>query len=213
MIDNNIYKYQKEANISCLLEDVEYGERKEALFRIINEFEANKIRYAIACSMNLFLQGIVDEFHDLDLIVEYEDIEKIKKVMKKMGAKLKETGGNGFCESDIYMHFQLERVDIDIISGFRILTFGTHFLYEFNKKELTFISFISEYPSIPLIPVEALYILYAMMEGWQPRRRYKRILIEEYLIMEGVTFPNILERALNDNLPTWIKKKIKLILN
>ena len=72
MIDNN-YNYQKEANILCLLEDTEYCERKEALFKIVNEFEKNGIRYGLACSMNLFLNGIVDEFHDLDFIVELED--------------------------------------------------------------------------------------------------------------------------------------------
>ena len=68
--------------------------------------------------MNLFLNGIVDEFHDLDFIIELSDTEKVKEVMEKIGAILKETGGNGYCESDVYMHFQLERVDIDIISHF-----------------------------------------------------------------------------------------------
>ena len=135
MVDNN-YNYQKEANILCLLEDKEYLERKEALFKIVNEFEKNGIRYGLACSMNLFLNGIVDEFHDLDFIIELSDTEKVKEVMEKIGAILKETGGNGYCESDVYMHFQLERVDIDIISGFRLLTFGTNFQYKFNENEL-----------------------------------------------------------------------------
>ena len=210
MVDNN-YNYQKEANILCLLEDKEYLERKEALFKIVNEFEKNGIRYGLACSMNLFLNGIVDEFHDLDFIIELSDTEKVKEVMEKIGAILKETGGNGYCESDFYMHFQLERVDIDIISGFRLLTFGTNFQYKFNENELV-TCYIKNF-TIPLIPLEALYVLYYMMEGWQPRRRYKRKLIEQYLIIEGVSFPKILENSLTTELPLWIKKKIKLLLN
>lgn len=210
MVDNN-YNYQKEANILCLLEDKEYLERKEALFKIVNEFEKNGIRYGLACSMNLFLNGIVDEFHDLDFIIELSDTEKVKEVMEKIGAILKETGGNGYCESDVYMHFQLERVDIDIISGFRLLTFGTNFQYKFNENELV-TCYIKNF-TIPLIPLEALYVLYYMMEGWQPRRRYKRKLIEQYLIIEGVSFPKILENSLTTELPLWIKKKIKLLLN
>ena len=210
MVDNN-YNYQKEANILCLLEDKEYLERKEALFKIVNEFEKNGIRYGLACSMNLFLNGIVDEFHDLDFIIELSDTEKVKEVMEKIGAILKETGGNGYCESDFYMHFQLERVDIDIISGFRLLTFGTDFQYKFNENELV-TCYIKNF-TIPLIPLEALYVLYYMMEGWQPRRRYKRKLIEQYLIIEGVSFPKILENSLTTELPLWIKKKIKLLLN
>lgn len=210
MVDNN-YNYQKEANILCLLEDKEYLERKEALFKIVNEFEKNGIRYGLACSMNLFLNGIVDEFHDLDFIIELSDTEKVKEVMEKIGAILKETGGIGYCESDVYMHFQLERVDIDIISGFRLLTFGTNFQYKFNENELV-TCYIKNF-TIPLIPLEALYVLYYMMEGWQPRRRYKRKLIEQYLIIEGVSFPKILENSLTTELPLWIKKKIKLLLN
>ena len=210
MVDNN-YNYQKEANILCLLEDKEYLERKEALFKIVNEFEKNGIRYGLACSMNLFLNGIVDEFHDLDFIIELSDTEKVKEVMEKIGAILKETGGNGYCESDVYMHFQLERVYIDIISGFRLLTFGTNFQYKFNENELV-TCYIKNF-TIPLIPLEALYVLYYMMEGWQPRRRYKRKLIEQYLIIEGVSFPKILENSLTTELPLWIKKKIKLLLN
>ena len=210
MIDNN-YNYQKEANILCLLEDTEYCERKEALFKIVNEFEKNGIRYGLACSMNLFLNGIVDEFHDLDFIVELEDSEKIKEVMKKNGAILKETGGNGCCESDIYMHFQFGRVDVDIIAGFRLLTFGTKFLYNFNEKEIT-TCYIKNF-TIPLIPLEALYLLYAMMEGCQPKRRYKRKLIEQYLIMCGIAFPKILENSLKTELPIWVKRKVKLLLN
>ena len=210
MVDNN-YNYQKEANILCLLEDKEYLERKEALFKIVNEFEKNGIRYGLACSMNWFLNGIVDEFHDLDFIIELSDTEKVKEVMEKIGAILKETGGNGYCESDVYMHFQLERVDIDIISGFRLLTFGTNFQYKFNENELV-TCYIKNF-TIPLIPLEALYVLYYMMEGWQPRRRYKRKLIEQYLIIEGVSFPKILENSLTTELPLWIKKKIKLLLN
>lgn len=204
MVDNN-YNYQKEANILCLLEDKEYLERKEALFKIVNEFEKNGIRYGLACSMNLFLNGIVDEFHDLDFIIELSDTEKVKEVMEKIGAILKETGGNGYCESDVYMHFQLERVDIDIISGFRLLTFGTNFQYKFNENELV-TCYIKNF-TIPLIPLETLYVLYYMMEGWQPRRRYKRKLIEQYLIIEGVSFPKILENSLTTELPLWIKKR------
>lgn len=209
MRENN-YEYQSNANILCLLEDEEYKERKEALFNLTEEFNRSGIRWGVACSMNLFLRGIVDEFHDLDLIVEEEDIPKIKSVMEKLGGILKATGGNGYCESNCYMHYQLRRVDIDIISGFRIITFGTKFLYNYNESEIEFIKV--EENEIPLIPVEALYLLYAMMEGWQAKRRYKRVLLEKYLVMKELKFPNILKNSLKEQLPSWIKGRVKLII-
>lgn len=209
MRENN-YEYQSEANVLCLLEDEEYLERKEALFKLTDEFNKSGIRWGLACSMNLFLRGLVDEFHDLDLVVEEEDIPKVKDIMEKNGGILKATGGNGFCESNCYMHFQLKRVDIDIISGFRIITFGTKFLYNFNETEIEYIKV--EEKKIPLIPVEALYLLYAMMEGWQAKRRYKRLLIGEYLVTRDLKFPDILVNSLEEQLPAWIKKEVKLII-
>lgn len=207
----NSYDYQSKANIQCLLEDIEYGERKVALFTLFDELRKADVRWGLACSTNLFIRGIVDEFHDLDLIVDIKSIPKVEEIMKEQGAILKETGGNGYCESDMYMHFQFGRVDVDVISGFRVVTFGTHFEYYFNPEELQFIEL--ENKNIPLISMEALYLLYSMMEGWQARRRFKRVLIEEYLLTEKVEFPQILESALGANLPSWIKRNIAGILN
>ena len=209
MINN--YNYQANANIQCLVEDPEYKERKEALFLISHHFDKENVKWSLACSMNLFLRGIVDEFHDLDLIVDINDIDKIQKIMEKLGAILVDTGGNGYCESDKYMHFQLGRIDIDIISGFRVITSGTKFVYNFNINELEYIEI--EHVKIPLVSMEAMYILYSMMEGWQPKRRYKRILIEEFLLREEIQFNAILKRALKENLPGWIRRDIREILN
>ena len=57
--------------------------------------------------MNLFCRGVVDDFHDLDLIVDIKNIEQIQKEMNEMGAVLFQTGGNVFCESDVYFHYPL----------------------------------------------------------------------------------------------------------
>ena len=152
------------------------------------------------------------EFHDVDLLVESQDIPKIRKIMEKIEGVLVATGGNGYCESNEYMNFQLGRIDVDIISGFRIVTFGTQFLYEFSSDEIENTKIGSF--NVPLISMEALYILYSMMEGWQPKRRYKRRLIEEYLLQEELVFPHILEKAIRDeSLPAWIRENIEGILS
>lgn len=209
MINN--YYYQSTANIQSFLQDAEYSERKDAFFTLFNMFQKNNIKWALACSCNLFLRGVVDDFHDFDFIVDKDDCPRLMELMDKQGAILKETGGNGFCESDIYLHYQLGRVDVDIISGFKIITFGTYYKYSFNQDELEFIPINGK--ELPFISMEALYILYAMMEGWQARRRYKRSLIEEYLLRENIKFPQIFKKAQQENLPGWIKDSIYTILN
>lgn len=113
-----------------------------------------------------------------------------------------ETGCNDCCKSDSYCHFRFGVCDVDLISGFRIKTFGTVFYYDFNPSEIEVLNL--EYLSVPVVPAETLFVLYAMMEGWQRRRRYKRELLFKYLT-ENLHQPQILKRAKNSyNLPEWL---------
>ena len=210
MLDN--YNYQKEANITCLIEDKGYVERKNVMLQRVRKFSEANIGWGMGCSTNLFLRGIVDEFHDFDLIVDAKDIPAIQKIIEELGGELIATGGNGFCESDNYFHYQLGRVDVDVISGFRVKTFGTEYLYKYDLKEIeTCIIYEEDIVKIPLIPMEALYLLYCMMEGWQSKRRYKRVLIQEYL-RNNIKYKTILEEALNQELPSWVKRNVRELL-
>ncbi|MBR3255327.1 MAG: hypothetical protein IKF97_03820 [Clostridia bacterium] len=209
------YNYQEQslANVSCLLEDSEYNERKEGFLKAIQAFNQAGIHYAVACSFNLFLRGMVDDFHDFDIIVQLEDVPKLKNVMQNLGAELVLTGGNGYCESEAFMRYHLGRTDFDIISGFKVITFGTQYLYRYDKTEVEEIKIYEDDPiSVPLITLEALYILYGMMEGWQPKRKFKRLLIQEVL-EEEMNFIGIFNSALeNQNLPGWLRRECRRLL-
>lgn len=212
MIKKN-YKEQALNNWVSLFEDPEYEERKEVFLLLNDAFFEKRVEWAIGCSMNLFLRGIVDEFHDLDLIVDINSISTIKSIMKELGAELKGTGGNGFCESDIYLHYQLGRVDIDIISGFRIITFGTSYYYPYNKLEIDSLDIDMIDGNVPLIAIEVMYILYYMMEGWQKKRKFKRKLIEEYFQYNEIKHREIFKESLKKTkLPGHIRCAIKLLL-
>lgn len=211
----NNYQEQATANIACLFEDGEYNERKKGFLMVIKAFNEAGIRFGIACSFNLFLRGRVDEFHDFDIIVEMQDVERLKEVMNSLGANLVLTGGNGFCESEAFMRYELGRCDFDIISGFKVITFGTQYLYRYSEAEIEYVDLYEddEKISVPLITLEALYILYGMMEGWQPKRKFKRLLIQSAL-EECLYFPIIFEDALSkQNLPGWLRHEIRRLLS
>lgn len=208
------YCEQARNNMVCLLEDEEYQERKEVFLKIIETFSKEKIGWAIGCSMDLFLRGIVDEFHDLDLIVDIRDIPKVKNIMEKeIKADLMATGGNGYCESDMYLHYQVGRVDLDVISGFRVITFGTSYYYSFNRKEIDFLEITNANLTVPLISLEAMYVLYFMMEGWQPKRKFKRMLISQCFEKAPPKHTDVLKKAIEENaLPGWIRWEIKKLI-
>ena len=212
MKKNTSYGDQALNNMVSLYEDTEYKERKEVFLELIQLFKENNVKWALGCSMNLFCRGLIDDFHDLDIIVDKCSIETIKKIMNDLGAVLTETGGNGFCESDIYFHYQLGRVDVDIISGFRVVTFGTSYYYPFKENEIDVINTMQL--TIPLISLEAMYILYYMMEGWQPKRKFKRMLIEQYWEVETPKHLEIFKYALDEHdLPGQIKWSVKNIIS
>lgn len=50
--------------------------------KTLKNFEEKEVIYGVGCSFNLFLRGIVDEFHDFDLIVEKESISTVKQSWK-----------------------------------------------------------------------------------------------------------------------------------
>lgn len=209
----NYYHEQSWNNMVALYEEQSYSERRETFLKIAERLNGENVGWAVGCSMNLFFRGIVDDFHDLDLIVKIEDIKRIADIMESIGAKLVETGGNGFCESDAYCHFQLGRVDIDVISGFRMNTFGTTYRYQYCSSECDTVDV--QNLKVPLVPLEAMYVLYYMMEGWQPKRRFKRQLIEEYFsVNQEVKHQEVLRKAMAEfELPGQIRWAVRKLLN
>lgn len=203
------YRRQSNSNVLDFFNDY-FEPRQKVLFQIIDEFKKQNIHFALACSSNLFFRGVVDDFNDFDIIFEKKDSDLISEIMTKLGGKLLGTGGNGFCESDVYLHYILDSIHIDFISGFRINTFGKSYYYDLSSNELENLDL--EYFQISLVPIEIQLILYCMMEGWQPRRRFKRVIIYNYLKQEGLVFPQILEECLHQDLPDWIKKLVQSLL-
>lgn len=200
---------QSEDNIYAFMIDDYFAERRNVFMEIVKAFEKYHIQWAISCSFSLFLRGLIDDFNDFDLIVNQDHIQNLPLALDEVSAKLISEGSNGYCNSDMYMHCKIGNCDIDIICGFRINTFGTSYYSTYTASELDHLN--SEYlPNINLIPLETLFIQYAMMEGWQRRRRYKKELIYNFLMLQKPKHKHILERALtaSPELPPWIIQRI-----
>lgn len=196
------YTRQEIDNLQDFMSCKEFEERRNLFFKIADLFDENEIVWALGCSSNLFFRGIVDDFNDYDIIVEKSSVDSAINLLSLLGGNILETGCNDCCKSYSYCHFRFGVCDVDLISGFRIKTFGTVFYYDFNPSEIEVLNL--EYLSVPVVPAETLFVLYAMMEGWQRRRRYKRELLFKYLT-ENLHQPQILKRAKNSyNLPEWL---------
>ena len=205
------YSDQANNNQASFLSDLQYKERKDVFITLAKAFTNAGVNWTVGCSLSLFFRGIVDDFHDIDLIVSLRDIDIIDEIMENYGAELVDNTGNGYCESDKYRHYYLGRADIDIIAGFRVNTFNTWYHYELSTNDVDTIDLIDI--EIPLLALEVMYILYYMMEGWQPKRRFKRQLIERYFYVMSPIHRKVLTDALTEySLPPSIKFAIKRVL-
>lgn len=122
-----------------------------------------------------------------------------------------EQNSNQKFNSNRYANLIGDGVDVDLISGFRVSAMNTKYFYGYNPNLVNTIQ-VGDL-SIKIVAPEVQFILYAMMECWQPQRLFKRKLIEEYLKDTGINKPQVLKDSLGENIPGWIKEEIRKLLN
>ena len=105
------------------------------LSRIARAFNKNNIKWNLGASCMLYLRGIVESFTDIDLFVSKNDISLAKSILDKYGVIHPQIKSESY-KTDFFYEYTIEDVDIDLISGFKILK--NHKLYDlsFDEKEM-----------------------------------------------------------------------------
>ena len=88
----------------------------DVLGQIAAAFNSQNITWAVGASVLLFFKGVVDDFHDLDLLVAAEDFHKAKEILQTLG-QLQVTPPNSQYESKFFHEFLVEDVEVDIMGG------------------------------------------------------------------------------------------------
>ena len=208
------YENQKMANIMALNYSDEYTQRRNTLQKIAERFDNEGIQYAFSCSFALFCDGIVDNFHDFDVLVAPNSFDKLVEVLDEIGFKKnydKDPSREGhFCSMN-FAEYTVDGIDIDVICEFGFNLFGSKFIYHFNSAETHRTTFGKL--SVPIVEPEAQMVFYDMMTPWQPQRAFKRDLIKEYLLATGIRHSEILERTFAmKNIPYQIRANIASLI-
>ena len=211
------YDIQRMSNILAFLTDPVYGERLEILKKISTAFEENGVSWALSCSTALFFRGILDDFHDYDVLVSQKDTQRAKEILSDCGLVLNPNTpqkNTFFCSPD-YVQASCGNVEFDIITDIALKTFGGKYTYKVEQG-VEPVS-LDGNVLIPLIPVEAQMVLYGMMEGWQAKRRFKRDLCWQYLqemrkIQSPLRYQGILTDAMEQQIPDFLREVINSLL-
>lgn len=211
------FEKQRTANILAFLTAQEYVVRKNVLEKLCRAFSGTNVVWALSMSSALFFRGIVDDFRDFDLLISLSDVEDFERVFKSIGGKVKDdTVQKPAFSSPYYKEAELDGISFDLIGDMTVNTFGKSYCYILKDADIQYRTLDTDI-GIPLSPVQANYLLYAMMVGWQKRREFKKNLCYEYLCSRGKEYMQIFEELMvKDNvekmLPADVIKDVKKLL-
>ena len=179
----------------------------DTLSYIGGNLNKGKVVWGVGASIILNHHGIIDKPNDIDILVHLDDIEKADTILSSIGKKKKVKKTNTYSTKYFY-EYSLNGTDIDVMSGLRINYENGIFEYIFDESSISEIKKIKGV-NIPLTSLEDWYVLYQLI----PNRGEKVDLIENYLLLNGIKQPGLLERSLKRDLPKEVRYKIERLLN
>lgn len=166
----------------------------------------SNILWGVGASLLLHQYVLVDKPNDIDLFVDVKDIEKADDILRKLGQK-KPREKTGAYATEYFYEYTIHGFDVDVMAGFKINHDCGVFEYIFDHHSISEVVNINGV-DIPFTSLEDWYVIYQLI----PHRENKVNLIEAYLLSNGIRKPDLLDRALQGNLPPVVRKRIVKIL-
>jgi hypothetical protein len=141
--------------------DNEQEKKLEVLSHIAGLFNKEKITWALGGSLLLFIKGKCDTFHDLDLMVQNEDGEKAKTLLKSLG-QLEPPNPTKQYKTKDFSEFKINGVEIDLMVGFVIVKDGVDYDCQLTKDQIVEVVEIKG-NKIPLQPLSLWRKYYQLM--------------------------------------------------
>lgn len=179
---------------------------QSSLLKLAKALNNAEIQWAVGASLMLQSLGLVEEVHDIDIIVSLSDIEKAIGVLEHIAVPIPITKKDEYVTHHFYT-FIIDSVDIDIMSGFRIRHCEGIYDFLFDNSSIIRTEHIDG-TKIPYTSLEDWYVAYMLMIG----REWKVKLIRDYLEKKGVNHPELLERILEQKLPVEVTTAIVELL-
>ena len=206
------YSEQAQYNKAALRSSTEYATKYRFLIEFAAKCKTLGIRWALCCSTLIFLKGIWGEFHDFDIIVHPDDYIKLKNLLSEWGEEQKILNDQSVYHRIYFGKFKVSEIELDIISEWGVRC-GENYVYQykFDESQIEQLK-ISEELTLPLMPLEAQYLLYRMMCWFEPNRKIKADSISLYLQASGIENDDVLEEALTQKLPYWAADEVREFL-
>lgn len=178
----------------------------KTLSHIGEKLNKEGIRWAVGGSVLLSQYGLIEAPHDIDIIIDIEDIARADALLESLGKKSTWEKNANYATKFFY-EYSILGSDVDVMAGLTIICNDTPFEYPFDDHAISESRLINQV-TIPCMALEEWFYLYQLI----PNRGAKVDLIEAYLLKNGLRFRGLLERALDYVLPDTIKMRILKVL-
>ncbi len=155
--------------------DVKY--KLAVLSEIATVFNENNLVWAVGASTLLYIKGIVEDFNDIDLMIDEKDVDIAKRLLSEMG-EFKENEASNQYKSKDFLEFCIHNVDIDLIAGFTIVN---------DEAEYYFPLKLSDIQEVVKVNNENIHL--HSVDEW---RKY-------YLLMKRYDKVNIIDKSKSDS--------------
>lgn len=181
----------------------------QVLLEIAQLFNQNGLRWAVGASLVLKRHKLVPEAHDIDLLIDESHIASAVKLLDQRGMRLPiPESVMSDSVSKYFYKYQYKGVDLDLMAGFTIRHSEGVYWFTFDNESVGSCDTVNGI-QIFYTTLEDWMIAYSLMDG----REKKAELVYGYLISEGVRFPNLVNRAMQQNLPRGLVDRLNTLMN
>lgn len=174
---------------------------------LATQLNKKNIKWGIGGSYLLKSYGIVEEVHDLDIIVAEDDILIATQILDLIADRKSIPIKEEYKTKHFYV-YSYRGLSIDVMSSFRIE--HSDGIYEFLLDDLSIVKRRKmEGVYVPFTSLEDWLIAYKLMKG----REEKVDMIEDYFNSEGIEHIELFERTLKQELPPDVRIYIKNMLD
>ena len=133
----------------------------EVLAFIAEKLNRENITWAVGGSLLLYLKGKAKDFHDIDIMVIEEDVQRLKHILLEFG-RLQASPSDAKYRTRTFLEFIVDNTDIDILAGFVIVNNGKEYDCALKRDEICETATVNG-EKIPLQSLERWKYYYTLM--------------------------------------------------
>ncbi len=167
----------------------------KTLQKVGRALKASGVRFCVGGSAMLYRNGLVEQFNDIDLLVESSDAYKAETVLLSIGQSEEAKSSTAFV-TDIFRSFLVDGIGVDMMAGLKIRSGG-----QVYSHQLTEGSYADRWPVwgevLPFSALEEWCVLYHLMPG----KAHKAELIKAHLKSSGQCNLDFLASVMGNGVP------------